>query len=662
MGLVQLFCFLLFCQLVLILSARYGSGYQYNCQRSFSCGYRGILHYPFTKAEQPDCGLILIHGCDDSYYSPKLIQLEKNAKNTELTAVIDQNTITLSDPDFYKRLQHNVCDTLNQNYTLPPPSPLVSFYIIYNVTLFRCNHGHSINPPRQYFKYNCSSYYIYYDSKQYSNVTIEKARSFFSSCSLFQFPSKDLTDTENILSFVSGQMVVKIVLSADCEECCNHRGGQCRLNANNKFYCHYEPKNKRNYFKLLLGLGIGLSITFVALGILIVRCLFRRKRAPSDLQNQSKSKSYNDESDPYRNQDSENGTVYFKIPLFSYKELEEATNNFHQANQLGSGGFGIVYYGRLRDGREIAVKRLYEHNWRRVEQFTNEIEILARTRHTNLVSLYGCTSHHSDELLLVYEYVPNHTVDFHLQGDLARIDTLPWHIRMKIAIETASALAYLHASGIIHRDVKTKNILLTNSFSVKVADFGLSRLFPHDITHASTAPQGTPGYVDPDYHQCYQLTNKSDVYSFGVVLVELISSKLAVDMNRHKDEINLSNLALKKIQKGEFTELVDPNLGFDSDNEVKRMIVSVAELAFQCLQREKELRPSMDEVLNVLMRIESGKDEPEHIVEEDVHPPSPDGNEDEIGLFQKTIRHPSPKAVVDEWDSRPTTSNTISGH
>lgn len=264
----------------------------------------------------------------------------------------------------------------------------------------------------------------------------------------------------------------------------------------------------------------------------------------------------------------------------------------------------------------------------------------------------------------MYEYVPNHTVACHLHGDLARPGTLPWHTRMKIAIETASSLAYLHASDIIHRDVKTKNILLTNNFSVKVADFGLSRLFPHNITHASTAPQGTPGYVDPEYHQCYQLTSKSDVYSFGVVLMELISSKLAVDMDRHKDEINLSNLALKKIQGSALTELVDPYLGFDSDNEVKRMIVSVAELAFQCLQRDKELRPSMHEVLKVLMIIESGKDEVEHIVEVDVRPsfpPSPDGGENEIGLFQKMMPQPSPKAVVDKWDSESTTPN-VSGY
>jgi len=180
---------------------------------------------------------------------------------------------------------------------------------------------------------------------------------------------------------------------------------------------------------------------------------------------------------------------------------------------------------------------------------------------------------------------------------------------MKIAVQTASALAYLHASDIIHRDVKTSNILLDNEFDAKVTDFGLSKLFPDDVTHISTAPRGTPGYVDPDYRLCHQLTTKSDVYSFGVVLVELISSLKPVDMNRNREDIKLANLAIRKIQMGTFFEMVDPSLGFESDEKLKVMIGSVAELAFQCLQEEKELRPSMGEVLEVLERIHSGRDE-----------------------------------------------------
>ena len=269
----------------------------------------------------------------------------------------------------------------------------------------------------------------------------------------------------------------------------------------------------------------------------------------------------------------------------------------------------------------------------------NEIQILTGLRHQNLVSLYGCTSRHSRELVLVYEYAPNGTVADHLHGQKAKAGTLSWDIRMNIAVETASALVYLHASDIIHRDVKTNNILLDDHFQVKVADFGLSRLFPNHVTHISTAPQGTPGYVDPEYHEYYQLTDKSDVYSFGVVLIELISSMPAVDISRHRHEINLSTMAMKKIQNRTLHELVDRTLGFESDFKVRKMINAVAELAFQCLQSSKDMRPSMLQVLDTLKDIQSDgkyKSKPEvmdisekddaAVLKNEPPPPSPDSN------------------------------------
>ncbi|XP_057748546.1 LEAF RUST 10 DISEASE-RESISTANCE LOCUS RECEPTOR-LIKE PROTEIN KINASE-like 1.2 [Arachis stenosperma] len=341
-------------------------------------------------------------------------------------------------------------------------------------------------------------------------------------------------------------------------------------------------------------------------------------------------------------EDTEKGhQKYSGLQFFAYRELQEATNNFDSDRELGDGGFGKVYFGKLGDGRFVAVKKMYENNYRTVEQFMNEVEILTGLRHQNLVSLYGCNSSHSSELMLVYEYVCNGTVADHLHGKKAKSGALCWDTRMNIAIDTASALVYLHASDIIHRDVKTNNILLDDHFRAKVADFGLSRLFPNHLTHISTAPQGTPGYVDPEYHEYYQLTDRSDVYSFGVVLIELISSMRAVDITRHRHEINLSNMAMKKIQSGALHEIVDKSLGFESDLRVRKMINGVAELAFRCLQSSKDMRPSMVQVLDTLKDIQSDgkyKSKPEvmdiskqedndaTLLKNEPPPPSPDSN------------------------------------
>ncbi|CAL9110558.1 unnamed protein product [Musa textilis] len=353
---------------------------------------------------------------------------------------------------------------------------------------------------------------------------------------------------------------------------------------------------------------------------------------------------------PAASSDLESGNEQYHTQVFTYEELEAATDDFSASNKLGDGGFGAVYKGKLLDGRTVAIKRFYRNNYRLVEQFVNEAYILSSLRHQNLVVLYGCTSRHSRELVLVYEYVPNGTVADHLHGPRAGEAALAWPLRVRVAVETADALSYLHAATpqIIHRDVKTSNILLDAGFHVKVADFGLSRLFPANATHVSTTPQGTPGYVDPDYHQCFQLTDKSDVYSFGVVLAELISSKPAVDVTRQPHEINLASMAISKIQNHELEQLVDPKLWCHSTGETRSMIEQVAEVAFRCLQAETEMRPTIKEVLEALKAIQDEGCNTAKGVETDAA-----ANDEDCLLGKKSSR--SPDTVTANWESRSTT-------
>ncbi|XLU57842.1 LEAF RUST 10 DISEASE-RESISTANCE LOCUS RECEPTOR-LIKE PROTEIN KINASE-like 1.1 isoform X3 [Arachis ipaensis] len=656
MALVHEFVFLFFSQLTLRLVAE-------PCSPSFDCGYLGKLRFPFTKTGYEQCGILTIHNCD-SNSKPKQIQLQNNGKFFEVMNVNkDPDGTTTSmyirDNDLYNLLESKNSEAFSHNYSLPFSFHFAHFHIKHNTTLLKCN-KHMVHVELQkgisnYSGCSADDYDLYYGpSIGHSPMSSSTA------CIPINLPIKDFPDSRDPFTFLSANLLTVVQLSDECVNCHYLRRGQCQFNSEGKFYCANEKKRLSKARKVGIALGIILP-SILIIGLLLL--FFKRRRSFS-----REFQTRNTYADHSSNPDVEGGSVYFGIPLFSYKELEEATSRFDLNKQVGDGGFGTVYYGKLHDGREVAVKRLYEHNYRRVEQFMNEVQILTRLRHKNLVSLYGCTSRTSRELLLVYEYIPNGTVASHLHGESAKPGLLPWSTRMKIAVETASALAYLHATDIIHRDVKTNNILLDYSYCVKVADFGLSRLFPNDVTHVSTAPQGTPGYVDPEYYQCYQLTSKSDVYSFGVVLIELISSQPAVDMNRDKDEINLSNLAIKKIQEGSLVELVDPCLGFDSDNEVKRMVVSVAELAFQCLQQDKDLRPSMEKVLEMLERIESGKHEPEHLevvdaghgvsnVNSQQPQPSISPEWDQIVLLKNVKPPSSPITVTDSWESESTTPN-----
>jgi len=387
----------------------------------------------------------------------------------------------------------------------------------------------------------------------------------------------------------------------DCSSCRSSHGicGYNVSDARKQFLCYCKHgTHPRNCFhgggtekRSIIGSCIGGLAALVVATVLLVFFMRRRKKLVLATQNACDDLEFDQ---------AETG----HLPVFSYRELEQATNFFDENRALGDGGYGKVYLGKLQDGRSVAVKRFYENNCNRVQQFVNEIRILSSAHHCNLVRLFGCCKER-ENLLLVYEYVPNGTLFDHLHGE-RRGNGLRWDIRLKIALETANALAYLHFDinpPIFHRDVKSANILLDENMGVKVADFGLSRLVPVQVTHVSTAPQGTPGYVDPEYYQFYKLTDKSDVYSFGVVLIEIISGKMAVDELRDGREISLAHLATIKIQTGALRELVDPDLEFESDPVVKEMITSVAELAFLCISAEKDDRPCMMEVVTQLNRI-----------------------------------------------------------
>ncbi|XP_002993997.2 wall-associated receptor kinase-like 14 [Selaginella moellendorffii] len=287
------------------------------------------------------------------------------------------------------------------------------------------------------------------------------------------------------------------------------------------------------------------------------------------------------------------------VTLFSYKDLERATKDFSPAQMLGHGGHGTVYKGKLPDGRDVAVKRINHISSHGIEQVLNEVKVLLSVSHPNLVQLLGCCLEVYDPLL-VYEFVPNGTLAEHLQRE--RGDGLDWFTRVAIAAEAAQGIAYLHSRSppIYHRDVKSTNILLDGEFNTKVGDFGLSRTALTEASHVSTAPQGTPGYVDPDYHQSFQLSDKSDVYSFGVVLVEMITSMKVVDFTRDKREVNLAALAVGKIATDCLDEIIDPALMIQACRNpvVRCMIQRMAELAFRCLAHEKDARPSMAEVFD----------------------------------------------------------------
>ncbi|XP_052172513.1 leucine-rich repeat receptor protein kinase HPCA1 isoform X1 [Diospyros lotus] len=343
----------------------------------------------------------------------------------------------------------------------------------------------------------------------------------------------------------------------------------------------------------IVGIAIGCTLLVLALVGLGAYAIRQKKRAEKAIEMSKPFASWAPSG-----KDSGGAPQLKGARWFSYDELKKCTSHFSESNEVGSGGYGKVYRGMISGGQIVAIKRAQQGSMQGGLEFKTEIELLSRVHHKNLVGLVGFCFEQGEQML-VYEYMPNGTLRESLSGRSGIY--LDWKRRLRIALGSARGLAYLHELAdppIIHRDVKSSNILLDENLTAKVADFGLSKLVSDSGKgHVSTQVKGTLGYLDPEYYMTQQLTDKSDVYSFGVVMLELVSAKQPIEKGKYI--VREVRMAIKKNDHEHYglKELVDPairNMGNLTG------FIRFVDLAMQCVEESASDRPTMSEVVKSL--------------------------------------------------------------
>ncbi|KAF8087242.1 hypothetical protein N665_0593s0005 [Sinapis alba] len=378
----------------------------------------------------------------------------------------------------------------------------------------------------------------------------------------------------NFTGFIPKSLMKKIkegflALSVDDKNICNSSSCQ---------------ENKKN--NMVVPIAVATSVIVLLVVLVIIWIILRqRKRGPGPLLPSGKRR-------------------------FTYDEVSSITNNFNKV--IGKGGFGIVYLGSLENGTKIAVKMIKDSlstipngtssssSSQASKEFQVEAELLLTVHHRNLASFVGyCDDERSTAL--IYEYMANGNLQEYISSEKA--EDLSWENRLHIAIDSAQGLEYLHHGcrpPIIHRDVKTANILLNDNLEAKIADFGVSKVFPDDdLTHVETAVMGTPGYIDPEYYRTFMLNEKSDVYSFGIVLLELITGQRAIVRTKEGEKISVIHFVEPFLETGELDGVVDPLLQGDFSPDSAWKFV---EVAMSCVREKGFNRPAMNQIVSELQQ------------------------------------------------------------
>ncbi|EOA12886.1 hypothetical protein CARUB_v10025859mg [Capsella rubella] len=341
--------------------------------------------------------------------------------------------------------------------------------------------------------------------------------------------------------------------------------------------------------KVLVPIVASVASAAILIVVLVIFLVFRKKKPPTvQVVHPPSSRPAMNVTYAY----SPEPSIEMKKRRFTYSEVIKMTNNFQRV--VGEGGFGVVCHGTVNVSEQVAVKLLSQSSTQGYKEFKAEVDLLLRVHHTNLVSLVGYCDE-GDHLALIYEFVPNGDLRQHLSGKGGK-SIVSWGTRLRIAAEAAQGLEYLHIGctpPMVHRDVKTTNILLDQHYKAKLADFGLSRSFPvGGESHVSTVIAGTPGYLDPEYYHTSRLGEKSDVYSFGIVLLEMITNQPVIDRNRGKSHI--TQWVGSELNGGDIAKIMDPKLNGDYDS---RSAWRALELAMSCADPTSAKRPTMSHVV-----------------------------------------------------------------